>query len=54
MEYVLSGYFQDDPLEKRFGTNRQLNGANYFGSVKQFLEAEKSIRVKCIDKMFRI
>ena len=50
VEYVLSGYFQDDPLEKRFGTYRQLSGANYFGSVKQFLEAEKSMMVKSLVK----
>ena len=39
-----------DPLEKRFGRYRQLSGANYFGSEKQFLEAEKSIRVKSLIK----
>ena len=43
LDYVLSGHFQSDPLEKRFGRYRQLSGANYFGSEKQFLEAEKSI-----------
>ena len=48
--YVLSGNFQSDPLEKRFGRYRQLSGANYFGSEKQFLEAEKSIRVKSLIK----
>ena len=48
VDYVLSGYFQDDPLEKRFGTYRQLSGANYFATVKQFLEAEKSIRMKSL------
>ena len=50
LDYVLSGNFQSDPLEKRFGTYRQLSGANYFGSEKQFLEAEKSIRVKSLIK----
>ena len=50
LDYVLSGNFQSDPLEKRFGRYRQLSGANYFGSEKQFLEAEKSIRVKSLIK----
>ena len=44
--YILTGNIQPDPLEKRFGRYRQLSGANYFGSEKQFLDAEKSIRVK--------
>ena len=42
MDYILSGNFLSDPLEKRF--------ANYFGSEKQFLEAEKLICVKSLIK----
>ena len=48
--YVLSGNFQPDPLGKRFGRYRQLSGASYFGIEKQFLETEKSIRVKSLIK----
>ena len=44
-EYVLTGKIQSDFLEKRFGRYRQLSGANYFATERQFLEAEKSIRV---------
>ena len=33
-------------FEKRFGSYRQLSSANYFGSEKQLLDAEKSLRVK--------
>ena len=50
LKYILSGNIQSDPLEKRFGRYRQYSGANYFGSQKQFLEAEKAIRVKSLIK----
>ena len=50
LSYILTGNIQSDPLEKRFGRYRQLSGANYFGSVRQFLDAEKSIRVKSLIK----
>lgn len=43
--YVLPGKFSSDPLEGRFGWYRQVNGANFFMSVKQVFEAEKKIRV---------
>ena len=50
LSYVLSGKIQSDYLEKRFGRNRQLSGANYFASERQFIEAEKAIRVKSLIK----
>ena len=50
LSYILTGNMQSDPLEKRFGRFRQLSGTNYFGSVKQFLDAEKSIRVRSLIK----
>ena len=37
-----------DPIERRFGWWRQLNGANYFASVSQFLTSEKSIRTRSL------
>ncbi len=49
-QYVLLGKFQSDPIESRFGWYRQLAGANYFLSVRQFLEAEKCIRLKSLLK----
>ena len=49
-EYVLLGNLQSDPIEKRFGWYRQLAGGNYFISVRQILEAEKSIRLKSLLK----
>ena len=42
--YVLSGKFMSDPIEGRFGWYRQVNGGNFFMSIKQLLEAEKKIR----------
>ena len=43
--YVLLGQIQSDPIEKRFGWYRQLSGGNYYISVRQILESEKSIRI---------
>jgi hypothetical protein len=51
LDYVLFGQITSDPLEKRFGWYRQLGGANYFLSVRQFLESEKKIRLQCLVKM---
>jgi hypothetical protein len=50
LKFVLLGMINSDPLERRFGWYRQLSGANYFASVRQFLEAEKKIRIKCLVK----
>ena len=43
--YVLLGKFCSDPIEARFGCYRQMNGGNFFMSIKQLLESEKKIRV---------
>ena len=48
---MLLGCIQSDYLEGRFGWYRQLCGANYFNSVLQFLQAEKSIRIRSLVKM---
>jgi hypothetical protein len=50
LKFVLLGLINSDPLEKRFGWFRQLLGANYFARVRQFLEAEKKICIKCLVK----
>ena len=50
LEYVLTGKIQSDFLEMRFGRYRQLNGVNYFATERQFLQAEKAIRVKSLIK----
>ncbi len=54
IEYVLLGNLQSDPIERRFGWYRQLAGGNYFISVRQILEAEKSIRLKSLVKFSRL
>ena len=51
-EYVLLGKFQSDRLEGRFGRLRQMCGGNLFNSVHQFLESERTLKVKnlaCLD-----
>lgn len=50
LDYVLLGKISTDPLESRFGWFRQLAGANYFLSVRQFFEAEKKIRIQALIK----
>ena len=53
-EYVLLGQMQSDPIEKRFGWYRQLAGGNYWISVRQILEAEKSIKLKSLVKFSQL
>ena len=48
--YVLLAFISSDPIEGRYGWYRQLSGANYFLSVRQFLEAEKKIRLQSLVK----
>lgn len=50
LSFVLLGKINSDVIERRFGRYRQLAGANYFLSVRQFLKAEKKIRIKCLVK----
>ena len=46
IEYILLGFLQQDFLEGRFGWYRQLSGGNYYCAVVQFLQAEKTIRLR--------
>ena len=48
VQYVLLGLAQSDSIENRFGWYRNLNGSNYYVSVRQILSAEKAIRVKSL------
>lgn len=52
--YVLLFFFNSDPLERRYGWYRQLAGGNYYLSVRQFLEAEKKIRVQTLVKYSKL
>ena len=49
-KYVTLRKAQSDRLEGRFGTDRQTGGGNYFTGARIFLEAEKTIRIKCLIK----
>ena len=42
---VLPGKFCSDPIEGRFGWNRQVNGGNFFMSINQLFQAEKKLEV---------
>lgn len=46
IDYILLGKFQSDNLEGRFGSYRQLSGANYYISYMQILENERKLRFK--------
>ena len=46
LDYVLTGKFQTDQLESRFGHYRQLSGSNYLVSVADVLQSEKKLKVK--------
>ena len=52
--YVLTGNFQSDSLEARFGWYRQLSGANYYLSVKQILENERAIKIVSLLKYSKL
>ncbi|GFX25159.1 uncharacterized protein TNCV_2753341 [Trichonephila clavipes] len=47
-KYVLTGKFQTDSLEPRFGQYRQMSGANYHVTVQEILQAEKKLRIKSV------
>ena len=53
-QYVLFGFINSDPIERRFGWYRQLCDANYFLSVQQFLECEKKIRLQTLIKFGKL
>jgi len=48
LDYILLGKVNSDPIERRFGFYRQLAGANFFVSLKQFFEGEKNIRLRSL------
>ena len=48
INFVLLGLIHSDFLEGLFGWYRQLNGGNYYASVLQFLQAEKTIRLRSL------
>ena len=51
LDYILLGNICSDFLEGRFGWWRQLCGGNYYNAVLQFLQAEKTIRIRSLVSM---
>ena len=43
--FVLTGRFQQDPIEERFGAHRQRAGCSYNPSALQFQQTEKKLSV---------
>lgn len=41
--YVMTGNFQSDPIDRRFGIYRQSHGGNYLISIRQLFETERKI-----------
>lgn len=54
LETVLLGKMNSDKLEKEFGVLRSLAGADFFLSMKQFLEGVKKIRIKNLVKLNKL
>jgi hypothetical protein len=50
-EYFLPGKAQSDKIEHRFGKSRQMFGGNLYGSVRQFLESDRTLRIKNLAKL---
>lgn len=48
LKYILTGKFQTDQLEARFGKYRRLSGCNYNISVRQVFECEKKLRLRSV------
>ena len=45
-EYVLTGRFQTDPLERRFSLYRQMSGGRFLVSLNEVLRSESVIKIK--------
>jgi hypothetical protein len=50
-DYFLTGKAQSDKIEHRFGKSRQMFGGNLYGSVRQFLESDRTLRIKNLAKL---
>lgn len=53
VKYVLTGKFQTDDLEKRFGLYRNMAGCSYRVSYSEVIESEKKIRIHNIFAHFK-
>ena len=50
-QYFLPGKCQSDKLEGRYGQLRQMSGGNLYASVRQFLESDRTLRIKNLSKL---
>ena len=50
--FVLTGKFQNDNLESRFGHYRQMNGGNRLISIQEILESKKKIKINSMLKLY--
>ena len=50
-DYFLTAKAQSDKIEKRFGKSRQMSGGNLYASVRQFLESDRTLRIKNLAKL---
>ena len=52
LHYILTGKFQTDNLEVRFGLYRMLSGSNYLVYVIEVLQSEKKLKLKGLLKLY--
>ena len=52
VDFVLTGKFQTDDLESRFGHYRQMSGGNRLVSIQEILENEKKIKINSMLKLY--
>ena len=52
VDFVLTGKFQTDDLESRFGHYRQMSGGNRLVSIQEILETEKKIKINSMLKLY--
>ena len=49
-DFVLTSRFQSDPLERRFGQYRQMNGGRFLVGLRNVTSSEKIIKIKTLLK----
>ena len=54
LKSILTGKFQTDQLESRFGHYRQLSGSNYLVTVSGVLRSEKKLKVKRLLNLYSV
>ena len=47
-KYVLTPWFQNDPLEKRYGQYRQISGGKVLVAVKDVIRSENILKIKIL------